>query len=119
MEPFPRTGSKYLISPRGFPVWSPDGKELFVNFAPDYRFVTVKTQPSFTFSVPARVPIRINTVNAATAARNFDILPDGQRFIGVIPAETGESGAPANPQIQVVLNWFEDLKQRVPLPYVP
>jgi hypothetical protein len=31
-------------------------------------------------------------------------------------AHVNESGTPSAPQIQVVLHWFEDLKQRVPRP---
>jgi hypothetical protein len=39
--------------------------------------------------------------------RGYDVLPDG-RFIGV-PGE-----GPATSQIVVVLNWFAELKSRVP-----
>jgi hypothetical protein len=39
--------------------------------------------------------------------RNFDLLPDG-RFIGVVEA------AETQPQVHVVLNWLEELKERVP-----
>jgi hypothetical protein len=40
---------------------------------------------------------------------NYDVSPDGQRFLMVKPAE--QSGPT---QINVVLNWFEELKQKVP-----
>ena len=46
--------------------------------------------------------------------RNNDITLDGKRFLGVVAAGQTASGAPAAPQIQVVLNWFEELKARVP-----
>jgi hypothetical protein len=42
--------------------------------------------------------------------RNYDISPDGQRFL-MIKASEQESAAR---QINVVLNWFEELKGRVP-----
>jgi hypothetical protein len=45
--------------------------------------------------------------------RNFDTMPDG-RILGVIAAGQSQSAAWAVPQIQVVLNWFEELKARVP-----
>jgi hypothetical protein len=52
------------------------------------------------------------------AVRTYDILPDGQHFIGTVPAGQAQTAsgavAPTGPQIQVVLNWFEDVKQRVP-----
>jgi hypothetical protein len=46
--------------------------------------------------------------------RRFDIAPDGA-IIGVV--ESGEAaftGALATARIEVVLNWFEELKVRVP-----
>lgn len=45
-------------------------------------------------------------------SRNADITPDG-KLIGLIDANTTKSGAPLAPQIQVVLNWLEELKQRL------
>jgi hypothetical protein len=42
---------------------------------------------------------------------NYDVSPDGQRFLMVKPAGQ-EQSAPT--QINVVLNWFEELKRRVP-----
>ncbi len=34
----------------------------------------------------------------------------------VFPADRGETDEPYRPQINVVLNWFEELKERVPVP---
>ena len=42
---------------------------------------------------------------------NYDVTADGQRFLMV---KGDEQGASAN-QINVVLNWFEELKQKVPV----
>ena len=42
---------------------------------------------------------------------DYDVSPDGQSFLMVKPTEAGEA-APA--QINVVLNWFEELKRLVP-----
>ena len=47
--------------------------------------------------------------------RNNDITLDGKRFLAVVAAgQNAAAGASATPQIQVVLNWFEELKARVP-----
>jgi hypothetical protein len=47
--------------------------------------------------------------------RNNDITRDSKRFLGVVAAgQNTASGSLAAPQIQVVLNWSEELKQRVP-----
>ncbi len=39
---------------------------------------------------------------------NYDVTPDGQKFVMLQESEQ------ATTQINVVLNWFEELKQRVP-----
>jgi hypothetical protein len=40
----------------------------------------------------------------------YDISPDGQRFLMI-----EETGGTAPPQINVVLNWAEELKRRAPV----
>jgi hypothetical protein len=42
---------------------------------------------------------------------NYDVSPDGQRFLMLKPVEQAEA---APTRINVVLNWFEELKQKVP-----
>ena len=44
--------------------------------------------------------------------RGSDTSPDGQRFLMIKPSE---QQAQAATQINVVLNWFEELKRRVPV----
>jgi hypothetical protein len=46
------------------------------------------------------------------AMPNYDVSPDGQRFLMV---KASESAKAAPTQINVVLNWFEELKQKVPV----
>ena len=47
---------------------------------------------------------------------NWDISPDGKRFLIVKPTRTaGESRKETVPKLNVVLNWFEELKERVPV----
>ncbi|MFQ5743361.1 MAG: hypothetical protein ACE5HV_07210 [Acidobacteriota bacterium] len=63
----------------------------------------------------ASEPVDLSDIVMRYAA-NFDVASDGQRFLVTVPAGSGETGdtAPATPRINVVLNWFEELKQRVP-----
>ena len=55
-------------------------------------------------------------------SRDYDITPEGDRFLVVMPAVSGtetdrsESGGVFPPTIHVVLNWFEELTDRVPVP---
>ena len=44
--------------------------------------------------------------------QNYDVSSDGQRFLMLKPVEV--AGA-TQTQINVVLNWFEELKQKVPV----
>jgi hypothetical protein len=71
--------------------------------------VQTKTLPAFRAGTPRllfeRVYERINQPMA-----NYAVTPDGQRFLVVKSIQQA-----AHAQINVVLNWFEDLKQRVPL----
>jgi hypothetical protein len=53
---------------------------------------------------------------------HWDIHPDGKKFLMIKPPattvteSTEEEPAPApQPKITVVLNWFEELKERVPV----
>jgi serine/threonine-protein kinase len=117
VQPFPATGAKFQIS-RGdvghHALWSRDGKQLFYIPGPG-RFVVVNvtTQPSFSVSAPVPAPRAFNIGNAQTSPRNHDVGPDG-RVLGIAIAGQGASGTAAAQQINVVLNWFEELKQRVP-----
>ena len=80
-----------------------------------FMVVAVKTAPSFTVTNPVDVPRGFGAA-APTDPRTFDIMPDG-RIVGVVTAGQSQSGSPAQAQvqeIQVVLNWFEELKSKVP-----
>ena len=117
VQPFPTTGATYPISSGFHPMWSPDGKELFHVTgagAAQFRAVSVTTRPTFTFGNLVPFP-RPFVERGPAFERNHDITRDGKRFLGVVAVgQNTVSGAPAGPQIQVVLNWTEELKQRVP-----
>jgi dipeptidyl aminopeptidase/acylaminoacyl peptidase len=111
VQPYPTTGAKYQIS-KGLahhPVWSRDGSELFYQPARTRPVVVhITTRPSFAFSDPAPLPM-VWAEGGPTSIRNVDTAPDG-KAVGVVPFD--QSARP--PQIQVVLNWFEELKRQVP-----
>ena len=120
VQPFPPTGTKYQISKDDdghHPLWSPDGKELTYLPAPG-RFVgvSITTQPSFSLGNQVSIPRGFAVFNAPTDVRSHDISADGKRFIGLVNGSAaGSGGTTSAPQLQVVLNWFEDLKTRVPV----
>ena len=50
---------------------------------------------------------------APGSEREYDVTPDGHRFIGPVPAGEAQGG-PGASRIEVVLNWLEELKQHAP-----
>jgi len=120
VQPFPATREWYQITAEAddghHPQWSQDGKELF--FIGPGRLVSVgiTTQPRFSVGTAVSIPRGFTEGNGASNVRSYDVSPDGQRFIGVVVASIpGQSAAVEGPQLLVVSNWFEELKQRVPV----
>ncbi len=99
-------------------MWSPEGSELFYRpagrSAITLRSVDIVTEPAFAFSNEQTLPVGGFIV--VSGYRSFDISPDGERMLVVFPADRPDTGEPARPQINIVLNWFEELKERVPVP---
>jgi serine/threonine-protein kinase len=121
VQPFPATGAKYPVVEGGHPFWSPDGQTIILNpGAGLIGTVSIKTRPPFSFGPLVQLPGGTSGLfgrNPANEPRMWDITNDGKRILGVsnqsIGDATSSSGTPAAPSIQVVLNWFEDLKQRM------
>jgi serine/threonine-protein kinase len=113
VQPIPTTGAKYTVVNGGHPFWSQNNDELFFNSGPgQWSVVTIKTAPSFSFSVPSLVTNGLGNTAPTQFPRQADILPDG-RLIGIIDPDQVKTGISTAPQINVVLNWFEELKQRM------
>jgi hypothetical protein len=72
--------------------------------------VDVATQRSFGAGKP-RMLFEGQYQPSPVTFPNYDVTLDGQRFLMLKPVEQ-EQAAPT--QINVVLNWFEELKQKVP-----
>ncbi len=70
--------------------------------------VDIGTEPTFSAGTP-KVHFEGTFQTANLSRANYDVTPDGQRFVMI---QEGASDS-ALPQINVVLNWFVELKQRV------
>ena len=112
VQPYPGPGGKLQISTEGGtePTWNPNGRELFYRSGNKMMAVAITTRPSFTASKP-RVLFEGHYVPPPGTRPNYDVSPDGQRFLMIKPNQAGDA-APA--QINVVLNWFQELKRLVP-----
>ena len=94
------------------PRWSPDGKELFFSQGAQIYGIGVSTQPRFNFGSPS---LLVKGIPLGGFERQYDVAVDGKRFIGIIVAAGyTPSTAASIRQIDVVLNWFAELKARVP-----
>jgi Tol biopolymer transport system component len=96
-------GEKKRISPSGGrePRWSSDEKELFYA-APDDTIVAVPVIPGSDLQTGPGAPL----FRMETGIRNFDVAPDGSRFLVSTPLEK----SPESP-IRVILNWPAALKK--------
>jgi serine/threonine-protein kinase len=112
VQPYPGPGGKWQISTESGtePVWNRNGRELFYRNGSKMMAVDIATQPGFAGSKP-RVLFEGPYVPTPATFPNYDVSSDGQRFLMLKPVDQ-EQSAPT--QINVVLNWFEELKRRVP-----
>ncbi len=113
VRPFPDvdSGGKWQVSTNGgqTPLWSPDCKELFYQSDDTVMLVSVDTDPTFRLGTPKSLftgPYGLS-----------DISPDGKRFLLMKSAVTTDDESTENTprRINIVTNWFEELKERVPV----
>ena len=114
VQPYPGPGPEFTVSTAGGrePVWSPDGSELF--YRTEDQLMVVAVEPGDTFRPNTPRPlfadpyVRDPTV---VGAPNYDIMPDGQRFVMISANPEGPDGELA---VILVQNFFEELKRLVP-----
>jgi len=119
VRPFPDVeGGKWQISREGgfSPLWAPNGRELFYRSLNEQEMmaVSIQTQPTFTAGNPEVLFTgRYHGGIGSRSRRHYDISLDGERFLMV--KESSEAGERPPDQINIVLNWFEELKRLVPI----
>jgi len=109
VRPYPAGGAKVLVSQGGGiePRWSPDGRTLYYQSEHDgvpYLFAAgVVTSPEF--AVTSRAPLfDISQFEPAEPHANWDVSPDGTRFVMV------HQGALI--EMIFVLNWPEEVRRQ-------
>jgi serine/threonine protein kinase/Tol biopolymer transport system component len=110
VQPYPGPGGKWQISTEGGtePRWAHDG-EIFYRSGDKMMAVQTTLTPSFSADKP-NVLFEGRYVPTLATKANYDVTPDGKRFLMLKASEQDVSTT----QINVVLNWFEELKQKVP-----
>ncbi len=124
VRPFPDAErARWQVSTRGGsrPAWSRTGRELYYQDA-DGMLTSVSVSVAEATSAPAfGKPVRILDkayVSGGTVLgiplRGYDLSPDGQRFL-VIKEQPRPTDQPAPlSTMTVVLDWFEELRARMP-----
>ncbi len=107
IKPYPGPGREWQVSTGGGtePMWAPDGQELFYRSGDKMMAVSFQSEPTLKLGTPKELFEGQYSISTVTPA--YDIHPDGDRFLMVT---TGTAEESTTSQINVVLNWFEELK---------
>ena len=114
-QPFPGGGAAVPIStgPGTEAVWSRDGREIFYRNGDRMLVVPIGVGPDLVVGTPnVLFEGTFNHDPSRVGVPNYDVSTDGQWFL-MVRTELDEGP----PQLNVVLNWFEELKARVPVPW--
>jgi Tol biopolymer transport system component len=114
VQPFPDKGKIWQVSTEGGeePLWSRDGRQLFYRYGQKWMVSEVQLTPEFS-ARPPRVLFEGPYINVG--GLSYDVSLDGKRFLVIKPNDLTETTT----EVSVVLNWFEELKRRVPSATAP
>jgi Tol biopolymer transport system component len=103
--PYPGPGGKSQVSSDGGtqPRWNRNGREMFFRSGAKMIAVDVETGAVFRAGAPPMLFEKAST--------DYDVAPDARRFLMLKPA----AAAADTSQLHVIVNWFDDLRRRVPL----
>ncbi len=106
VQPFPGPGGRVQVSSDGGtePLWSRDGRRLFYRGSGHIMAATVATGPGF--AIAARDSVLVDRfLYAANPHPNWDVMPDGKRFVFLQATDAGE--------VTVTANWLPVLRARL------
>jgi Tol biopolymer transport system component len=108
VQPYPGPGTKVQVSIAGGEevVWSRDGRRLFYRNRTTWMAVDIEAQPEFRAEAPQAM---FEGPYLNIPGVSYDVASDG-RFIMI---EEHQKQTPTT-ELNVVFNWFEELKARVP-----
>jgi Tol biopolymer transport system component len=123
VQPYPATGEVHQVSNPELglrPLWSPDGNEILYAIPAGGRptgdgwvAVRITLSPTYVLGRAEQQPGGGFAFLGPLAWRNHDITPNGKR-LGLIRVDNPRASFATIRQIDVVVNWTEELKQRVP-----
>jgi serine/threonine-protein kinase len=123
LQPFPVTGAVYDIRQSGsYPVWASRDRLIYrrnvenvANALPGGLVeVEVTTEGSVRFGSERMLPT--TGIQVFFGSRDYDVTAGGNRLIVIFPENQERAAAAPRPQINIILNWFEELRTRVKTP---
>jgi serine/threonine-protein kinase len=123
VAPYPSMSPRTRVSISGgrHPLWSPDGRELYYRTSASLAAVTERALSVNTkviaVSVESAPGLKIGTPHELfegpyfNSGHDWAITPDGRAFLFIRDKE-GQNGPG---EMNVVLNWFEELKRKAPV----
>ena len=112
MRRFPDNGTKVRVSSSGgaVPRWSPNGRELLYRTdAQRLMAITYKADlDRFVASTPR--PWSSDSLANTGVLPNFDVAPDGERILALMPAVRSEEQQTAN-HVTLMLNFSEEVRR--------
>ena len=105
------SGARWQVTFEGGeePHWSRDGLQLFYRSANRLLAVALEPGPAFRYGRTRGLFDGVYNTGIESG-RSYDVSPASARFLLVRPADAG----PMPQAVRIVLNWQEELKQRVP-----
>ena len=97
------------------PAWARNGELFYRRLGDDAMMaVAVATSPQLVVGPPRELFRGSGNPGGSTRAA-YAVAADGQRFlVSADRVASGQGGADVRPRINIVLNWTEELKRRVP-----
>jgi hypothetical protein len=95
-------------------VWARNGRELFYTVQAEpakLRMMAVDIQPGARLQTSTPRTLFEGNWSVLNVTRGYDVTPDGKYFI---MARSGPVADPPVTRLNVVLNWFDELKKRAP-----
>jgi Tol biopolymer transport system component len=113
---FPSFEGRYPISNGGGtePVWAPDGSAIYFRKYPAMMRVDVEAGETFRAEAPVEIFSNPRFFANPQGARSYDVHPDGDRFLMIVPESGSEERRLYN--LVVVENWFDELERLAPHP---
>ena len=101
------------------PTWAQTG-ELFYRRPRDWAMmvVEVSTEPVLAVRPSEELFAGLAEGDGHGSSARYTVTADGQRFLmsaSLLASSDARSGLGASPKVVVVLNWVEELKERVPV----